>query len=130
MPNLMILILVLSQCKHSTSFICKPCSPMECVGEPKAEECMSGQLTSDVCGCCKRCASVENEICGSQWGMSKFCADYLYCQLDKNGFLGLCKPSKRTSGYKNKLRLNCAKLRSASLFSLGLVGGLGWGWVC
>ena len=51
----MILTLVLSQARHSTSLSCMGCNrTATCRDEPKAEDCMSGQLTGDVCGCCRR----------------------------------------------------------------------------
>jgi len=97
MPKLMILILVLFHCKQSTSLSCMPCDRRNCRNEPKAWDCRSGQLTTDVCGCCKRCAAALYEKCGGLWGMSGYCADNLYCQQEGYGSVGICKPNTCTT---------------------------------
>jgi len=89
----MILILVMSQCKQSTSLSCRRCDKSYCRDEPKAETCMSGQLTLDACHCCKRCASTNGESCGGLFGLSGKCADNLYCQQEKRYSAGRCKPN-------------------------------------
>jgi len=102
MPNLMILILVLLHCKQSTSLSCHPnCDRKEmCRDEPKAEDCMSGQLTDDVCRCCKICASAKGEKCGGMYGLSGTCADNLYCHKEKPDSVnpvGYCKLNNCTT---------------------------------
>merc|ERR1712179_43452 len=74
---------LLTQWQPSSSLDCEPCvyqSP--CKDEPKAEDCKSGQLSNDICGCCKICANAEGEICGGEWNEAGSCADHLYCKKD------------------------------------------------
>merc|ERR1712215_548683 len=46
------------------------------------EDCTSGQLTWDVCGCCQVCAKAEGDVCGGPWGIRGTCADFLFCDLN------------------------------------------------
>jgi len=106
MPHLMILFLLLSQYQPSSSLSCRPCDHSRCKNEPKAVDCKSGQLSSDVCGCCDRCANAEGETCGGLWNRGGHCADHLYCKHDLILGMtrrGVCKPntcSTREDCYK------------------------------
>jgi len=93
----MILILVLFHCKQSSSLKCLPCDRSKCQNEPKPEDCRSGELASGICGCCDRCAAAVYEKCGGLWGMTGHCADYLYCQQEDYGSVGICKPNTCTT---------------------------------
>jgi len=80
---------------------CRPCYRVKCRENPKVEDCLSGQLDVDDCGCCKRCAaSAKDEKCGGMFGMSGTCADNLYCHKenpDSMNHVGHCKPNNCTT---------------------------------
>jgi len=71
---------------------CMPVSP---------SECLSGELTKGVCGCCDECAKAEGEECGGLWGLAGTCAKNLYCEDSYQEYdeyymnyemPGICKP--------------------------------------
>ena len=71
--------------------------------EIKPEDCSTGQLTSEQCGCCKVCAKDVDDKCGSL-GQGT-CADHLFCQFKPTlifapGRDGICK--KKKDGEKKK----------------------------
>ena len=101
MSHLLLLFLVLYQSEHSVSTIRKKCDRTLCKDEPKAEDCKSGQLRGGGGhGCCFRCASSLNELCGRGQG---YCADSLHCLLDKSGVFSVCKPSKMNICYNEPM---------------------------
>ena len=101
MQYLTTLFLLMAILDPSTSFMCLPCDRSECRNKLDAKDCKSGQLTTDECGCCDRCATAEGEHCGKMFMAS--CADYLYCKIDRNDRHykpGVCKPSEMSTDYK------------------------------
>lgn len=67
-----------------------PCP--KCTNQPTPQDCKSGCLTKDRCGCCLVCAKAKNETCGGYSGVFGKCADDLYCEK-VGAFVGICKGS-------------------------------------
>ena len=64
---------------HYTDYYtqCASCAPLS------PSECLSGELTKGVCGCCDECAKAEGQECGGLWGLAGTCAQHLYCDTSK-----------------------------------------------
>ena len=87
----MVVLLLLSVIATSGEQCQTPCP--KCTDQPAPQDCKSGCLTKDPCGCCLVCARAKNETCGGFGGTLGTCADGLYCE--KAGvFSGICKGNK------------------------------------
>ena len=91
------LAIVLALAEVSSALQCG--GQMECpeCKDIKPEDCKSGCLTKDICGCCYVCAKAKGDHCEGINNYHGYCADGLYC--DKPGKLatGICKGKKRNS---------------------------------
>lgn len=89
MGRLIVIVVLLLEVVATSGEQCQTPCP-QCVDQPRPQDCKSGCLTKDRCGCCLVCAKAKNETCGGINNYYGNCADGLYCK-EINPLFGMCK---------------------------------------